>query len=100
MSVRLSTGLTAGLLGAHVRGGTDDHALARAADRHRRRLRRSASHSPATALANPKSSTFTEPSGVDLDIGGFQIAMDDALLVRRFQRLGYLACDGQRLGGR
>ena len=42
------------------------------------------------ALANPKSSTFTVPSGRNLDVGGLQIAMDDALLVRRFERLGDL----------
>ena len=33
----------------------------------------------------------------DLDVGGLQIAMDDALLVRRFERLGDLSGDRQRL---
>ena len=49
------------------------------------------------ALASPKSSTFTRAVGADLDIRGFQIAMDDPLLVRRFERLGDLLGDGQRL---
>ena len=42
------------------------------------------------ALARPKSSTFTVPSVADLDVRGLEIAMDDALLVRRFERLGDL----------
>ena len=33
----------------------------------------------------------------DLDVGRFQIAMDDALLVRRFERFGDLSGDRQRL---
>ena len=32
------------------------------------------------------------------DVGGFQIAMDDPLFVCGLERLGDLACDGQRLG--
>ena len=36
--------------------------------------------------------------GADLDVGGLQIAMDDALLVRGFERLGDLAGDGQGVG--
>ena len=35
--------------------------------------------------------------GADLDIRGLQIAVDDALLVRRFERLGDLLRDRQRL---
>ena len=34
----------------------------------------------------------------DLDVGGLQVAVDDALLVRRFERLGDLPGDGERLG--
>ena len=37
------------------------------------------------------------PSGAHLDVRGFQIAMNDPLLVRRFERLGDLLRDGQRL---
>ena len=36
--------------------------------------------------------------GSDLDVGGLQIAMDDAAFVRRFKRLGDGARDGQRFG--
>src|SRR5687768_13647744 len=46
------------------------------------------------SFARPKSSTFTVPSG--LDVRGLQIAMDDAVFVRRFERLDNLARDRQR----
>ena len=49
------------------------------------------------AFASPKSSTFTVPSARHLDVGGLQIAMDDALLVRRFECFGDLPRDRQRL---
>ena len=49
------------------------------------------------AFASPKSSTFTVPSVAHFDVGRFQIAVDDALLVRRFQSLGNLPRDRQRL---
>ena len=49
------------------------------------------------AFARPKSSTFTVPSGAHLDVRRLQIAMDDALLVRRFERVGDLPRDRQRL---
>ena len=35
--------------------------------------------------------------GRDLDVGGFQVAVDDAVLVRRFKRLRNLSGDRQRL---
>ena len=38
----------------------------------------------------PKSSTLTVPSGLQLDVRGFQIAMHDASLVRGFERGGDL----------
>ena len=47
------------------------------------------------ALASPKSSTLTVPSGAHLDIGGLEIAMDDPLLVRRLERFGDLPGDRQ-----
>ena len=49
-----------------------------------------------SAFASPKSSTFTVPSGAHLDVRRLQIAMNDALLVRRFERLGDLPGDRQR----
>ena len=36
----------------------------------------------------------------DLDVGGFEIAMDDALRVRRIERVGHLAGQPQRLAHR
>ena len=35
--------------------------------------------------------------GGDLDVGGFEVAMDDALPVRGFERFGNLSGDGHRL---
>jgi len=35
--------------------------------------------------------------GPELDVGRFQVAVDDALLVGRLQRFGDLLCDGERL---
>ena len=53
--------------------------------------------SPANAFAKPKSNTLTLPSGVKLDIGGFQIAVNDSFFVRRFERFGGVPlCNGQR----
>ena len=37
------------------------------------------------AFANPKSNTFTTPSARTFTLAGFRIAMNDALLVSRFQ---------------
>ena len=53
--------------------------------------------SGSSALASPKSSTFTVAVGAHLDVGGLEIAVDDALLVRGFERLGDLPRDRQRL---
>ena len=47
-------------------------------------------------FAMPKSSTLTVPSGRMRDVGGLQIAVDDALLVRRFERPAKL--NGDRHG--
>src|ERR1035441_1306510 len=41
-------------------------------------------------VASPKSSTFTTPSGVIMNIARLQIAMDNALFVRCFESIGYL----------
>ena len=38
--------------------------------------------------------------GADFDVRGLEIAMDDALLVRGFERVGDLARDRQRVGER
>jgi len=62
-----------------------------------RSLARALAESGASALARPKSSTFTVPSGSQLDIRGLEIAVDDPLLVGRFERLRDLPRDRQRL---
>ena len=100
MSARLSTGLPRACSGAHVGRRAEDHPrLRHRRRRDRRRLRhvrRSRAPTGSIAFARPKSSTFTVPSGRDLDVRGLQIAVDDALLVRRFQRLRDLLRDRQR----
>ena len=53
-----------------------------------------------SALASPKSSTLTAPSGLRLMFAGFEIAMDDALRVRRLERVRDLMRDVQRFGHR
>ena len=87
------------LLGAHVGGSAEDHARLRHRGRRvivggivRRRDCRVADTAGAgsSAFASPKSSTFTVPSSGHLDVGGLQIAMDDPLLVRGFERGGDL----------
>ena len=52
-----------------------------------------------SALANPKFSTFTVPSARTLDVRGFQIAMDDPLLVRGFQWASHFVGADARAGG-
>ena len=100
MSVRLSTGLPARLLGTHVGGGAEDHAVAASPPtvtvgdvRHGRRRARSAR----SAFASPKSSTFTMPSGVILMLAGLRSRWTMPLLVRRVERVGDLPRDRERL---
>ena len=95
-------GLAARLLRRHVRRRPED-------DAHLGRRARSASANStasaptplglagSSALARPKSSTLTVPSRADFDVGRLQIAMDDALVVRGFERVGDLAGDRQRV---
>lgn len=45
-------------------------------------------------------STFARPSRSDLDVGGFHVAMDDAALMRVFERLGNLRGNAERVVGR
>ena len=95
MSVRLSTGLPARLLRAHVGRGAENHArrvvpIRRRAvgDRDdRRRLL------AARRLRQPEVEHLHRAVRRDLDVRRLQIAMDDALLVRGFERLGDLPRD-------
>ena len=48
-------------------------------------------------LRQPEVEHLHRAIGPDFDVRGFQIAMDDPLLVRRRQRLGDLLRDWQRL---
>jgi hypothetical protein len=61
-------------------------------------LDRSAAPGMSASLANPKSSD--RAVGADLDVRRLQIPMNDALLVRRLERLRKLCRNGQRLGQR
>ena len=56
-----------------------------------------ASELVAPRLGQAEVQHFHRAVGAHLDVGGFQIAMDDAQLVRRFERLGDLPGDRQRL---
>ena len=48
-------------------------------------------------FAKPEVQHLHGAVGAHLDVGGLQIAVNDALLVRRFERLGDLLRDRQRL---
>ena len=94
--------VAARLLGAHVRGGPENHprrATSRACDRRRLRRRltpRACLTGASIAFARPKSRTLTcRPAA--LDVRRLQIAVDDPLLVCGFERLGDLLRDRQRL---
>ena len=62
-------------------------------DASRRRFR---PRSSLERLREPEVEHLDRAVGPDLDVGRLQIAMDDALLVRGFERLGDLPRDGQR----
>ena len=70
-------------------------------DGDRRHLRQVVSD-PSSQTPSPARSRAPSTRAVrrDLDVGRFQIAVDDALLVRRFERLGDLARDRERLRDR
>ena len=76
MSARLSTGLAARLLRAHVGRRAEDHPrLRHRGRRDRRRLRDSSAttaRAGSIAFARPKSSTFTVPSARTLMFAGFR----------------------------
>ena len=88
------------LLWAHVRGRAENNAHPRhsgTGDRRRRghvcAWRRDGLH----RLREAEVQHFHRAVGSQLDIRGLQIAVDDPLLVGRFERLGDLPRDGQRL---
>ena len=94
MSVRLSTALPPGLLGAHVGGGPENDPLLRRRQAQRGRLRQ--------ALILPIARKRLRQSevqhlhlavGSDLDVGGFQVAVDHSFFMGRFESLGDLECE-------
>jgi hypothetical protein len=48
-------------------------------------------------LGEPEVEDLHRPIVPNLDVGGLQIAVDDTLFVRGFERLGNLSRDGERL---
>ena len=101
----LVDGLAARLLGRHVGGGAEDHAGRRHGGRGDGRrvhgvARRADRGLGAQRLGEAEVEHLDGAVVADLDVGGLEVAMDDALLVRGLERLGDLAGDGQRLGQR
>ncbi len=97
----LVDGLAAGLFWRHVGGCTDDHAQLRGMGSecggvvHRRAGRFGAQRFGETEVQHLRPAV-----GTDFDVRGLEVAMNDALLVRRFEPLGDLLRDGHRLVNR
>ena len=92
-------GLAACLLGCHVGGRPDDQARPRCPHGERRRVHRlrARGRSRIQCLRQPEVEHFHRAVGAHLDIRGFQIAMDDALVVRGFQGVCDLLRNRQRV---
>jgi hypothetical protein len=95
-------GLSARLLGTHVRGRTQDHSRLghrRSGDgrRHRRAASRGARPLRIERLGQTEVENLDRAVGADLDVGGLQIPVDDPVLVRGLERLGDLPRRRQRL---
>ena len=90
--------LAARLLRAHVRHSAEDHP---GAESRRRRLRGAIARNIVDERL--RQSEIQDLDGAfrcDLDVGGFQIPVDDAFLVRRFERLRDLTADSKGLDHR
>ena len=98
MSVRLSSRLAARLLGAHVRRGAEHDSLARPGHLHRGLCRVSNLKVGRRHLGEAKIEHFDEARGCDLHVRGFEVAMDDAPLVRGIERIRDLSGRRQRFG--
>ena len=90
------------LLGGHVARGPQDHSRLGARLRQCRRLRqirrRARGRVPRIGLGQAEVEHLDLAVRRHLHVGGLQIAVDDALLVRGLERLGDLPRDGDRLG--
>ena len=98
MSARLSTALPARLLGRHVGGGAENHPRPRhrrRRDRRRPRVARRHRAGRLHRLGEPEVQHLHRAVGADFDVRGFQIAMNDPLLVRGFERVRDLLRDRQ-----
>ena len=87
-------GLAARLLRSHVGGGAEDHAVAR-----RRLLCRRTVRVALDDIVQPGQAEVQDldpPIGRGLDVRRFEIAVDDAAVVRRLQRVGDLPGERQR----
>ena len=99
MSVRLSTGLAARLLGTHV-GGRPEHRRLRAC---RRRSSSATASDPVARVASrylrePKVEHLDNAVWRDLDVGGLQISVDDPFLMRGLEGIGDLSRNRQCFG--
>jgi len=90
--------LPARLLGAHVGGRTKNHALRRGGQAHRGRVEHTRFAAGGSEhLGQPEVEHLDAAIRRQLDVRGLQVAMDDVLLVRGFDRVGDLDRQPQRL---
>ncbi len=81
----------AGLLGRHVRRRAQNHSRARRGEAQRRRMCSSGAVGViGEGLGQPEIQDLDLAFRGDLDVGGLEVAVDDALLVGGFERLGDL----------
>ena len=92
------------LLGAHVAGGAEDDAGLRGAERHGRRVCRGGAVGRPVAVVQRLAETEVEHLRLTVSgqhhVGGFQVAVDDAFLVGRDDRVRDLAGEVNRVVGR
>ena len=85
------------LLWAHVGGGAGNDPFTGFLDRDRRHLDEWSGALAPKHLRQPEVEHLDGVVGGDLDVRRFQIAVDDALFMRRFERVGDLASDREGL---
>jgi len=91
--------LAARLLGRHVGGGSEDQPGRGGVLRHSRRQRKArVGGLRLPRFGEPEIEDLDRPVWPELDVGRFEITVDDALLVRRLESFGDLERDGDRLG--